>query len=238
MLIKDKYVDEYGIVIGVFNERDFEVILPKLSRYCSVEYAFRLEDSKAETERLKQVCVIFTICGKQESEYYTGVKERETREMLDIPYEYTKNSYRAGRKYDGKNITARFDRFNVTKNPNLYKSDIDSDAWREFMNAVTIDTFQGKKIKLAEKPRDIGGAANLISSGLINGEIEGKHEHCIAAGISEQEVKTINENGDIEIVRKSIPFLSVLNAGKIFEITSAKTKDNVQIEDDGTVVVA
>ena len=158
--------------------------------------------------------------------------------MLDIPYEYTKNSYRAGRKYDGKNITARFDRFNVTKNPNLYKSDIDSDAWREFMNAVTIETFQGKTIKLAEKPRNIGAAANLISSGLINGEIEGEHEHCIAAGITEQISRNVDEEtGNIIVTKKSAPFLSVLTGGNIVQITQCGS-DPIEIRDDGTVVVA
>ena len=83
-------------------------------------------------------------------------------------------------------------------------------------NNLTIDTFQGKKIKLAEKPRDIGGAANLISSGLINGEIEGEHEHCIAAGITEQISRNIDEEtGNIIVTKKSAPFLSVLTGGTI-----------------------
>lgn len=239
MLLKDKYMDDYcSNVIGVFNEKDFEVILPKLCRYCNIKYAFKLEDSKAEADRLKQVCIIFSISSRPESDYYVNVKERELREMLDTPYEYNRDSYKASCKYEGKNITARFDRFNVTKNPNMYKSDINSDAWREFASSVTIETFQGKTIKLAEKPRNIGAAANLISSGLINGEIEGEHEHCIAAGITEQISRNIDEEtGNIIVTKKSAPFLSVLTGGNIVQITQCGS-DPIEIRDDGTVVVA
>ena len=236
MLIKNKYMERYSRVIGVFNEKDFNLIRPRLVRECDVHYAFKLQDSKSEAERLKQVCVIFTIREVENSEYYL----RRVEENLD---EYLKSEYYcnlATRRnyYDLKNINARFDAFNVFKNPNLYKSDINSESWKSFMNEVTIETFQGKTIKLAEKPRNIGAAANIISSGLINGEVEGEHGHCIAAGITEQISKAVDEEtGNIIVTKKSAPFLSVLTGGNIVQITQVNN-DPVTIDSDGTVIVA
>ena len=236
MLLEDKYMEEYNnVVIGVFNEKDLELILPKLSRYCDVKTVFKMENNEAESERLKQYCVIFTIEKYPNSEYYINDLMKQTREMMETDKEISFNFYR---KYNGKNINARFDTFNVTKNPEMYKSNINSDAWREFENSVTIETFQGKTIKLAEKPRNIGAAANLISSGLINGEIEGEHEHCIAAGITEQITRNVDaETGNIIVTKKSAPFLSVLTGGNIIQITQSGS-DPIEIKEDGTVVVA
>ena len=236
MLMKDKYMEEFGRVIGVFNENDFEIIMPKLVRYCNVIYAFRLEDSKAEAERLKQVCVIFYFKNYETSEYYLKREQDSLLEYLTKPYRCTLNmstSY-----LNPKSIQARFDKFNVTKNPEMYRSNIESDGWKEFINGVTIETFQGKTIKLSERPRNLGAAANLILSGLINGEIPGEHEHCIAAGITEQVSKRVDEEtGNIIVTKKSEPFLSVLTGGNIVQITQFNS-DPVQIRDDGTVVVS
>lgn len=237
MMLDNNFLNNYSKVVFVLNTDDVLLMFNEISKNFSLSSPYRINDN--EGNRLDQICFI----GQYNEYYERGYSNYNAEEFIEnannkntnMLIELNLDKYQS---YVLKDVNQYFDKMKITNNPELYLSNIESDCWNTIINNLTIDTFQGKKIKLAEKPRDIGGAANLISSGLINGEIEGKHEHCIAAGISEQEVKTINENGDIEIVRKSIPFLSVLNAGKIFEITSAKTKDNVQIEDDGTVVVA
>lgn len=236
MMLENNYLSQSAKVIFVLNTDDVLLMYNEINKHFSLSNPYRINDN--EGNRLDQLCFV----GQYNEYFERGYSIYDVEQFIEKANNNETNLLREidldkYQSYSLKDVNQCFDKMKIINNPELYLSNIESDCWNTIINNLTIDTFQGKKIKLAEKPRDIGGAANLISSGLINGEIEGKHEHCIAAGISEQEVKTINENGDIEIVRKSMPFLSVLNAGKIFEITSAKTKDNVQIEEDGTVVV-
>lgn len=236
MMLENDYLSVEAKVIFILNTDDVLLMYNEIKKYFVLSNPYRITDN--EGNRLDQLCFVGNYNQFYEREYPTyDVEEfidRANRSQTSLLSEIflDRTQY-----YTLKDVNQYFDKMKFENNPEMYMSNIESDCWGSVIHNLTIDTFQGKKIKLAEKPRDIGGAANLISSGLINGEIEGKHEHCIAAGISEQTVKSINEDGDIEVVKKSMPFLSVLNAGKIFEITSAKTKDNVIIQDDGTVVV-
>lgn len=241
MLLKDKYLNEYSSVIFVLNSDDYEFIFKDLiNNFMITEKPFRITGN--EGERLDQICVIgrklfsernfVDVSGKFEEFIEEANKSNSFDNYFENLIENNKRPY-----YGLQNVTRCFDNHKVKMNPEMYLSKADSDCWNSLINSVSIDTFQGKRIKLAERPRDIGAAANLISSGLINGEIEGQHEHCIAAGISEQESRQIDESGNVVVLRKSAPFLSVLTGGNIVEITKIKNEDNVIIEDDGTVVV-
>lgn len=237
MMIKNNYLSKGAKVVFVLNEADVLLIYNEIDKYFDLSLPIRLSNN--ESDRLKQICFIGELTNKKDRGN-NNYNAQEFVELSKTSLELYKKRSRINeyQYYFYKDINSYFDSMKVFNNPEMYLSNVDSECWSNIMHQLTIDTFQGKKIKLAEKPKDIGAAANLISSGLINGEIEGKHEHCIAAGISEQTIKRVNEDGDIEVIKKSMPFLSVLNGGKIFEITSAKNNDNVIIQDDGTVVVA
>ena len=238
MMLKDNYIDNNSRVIFVINKDDYNCMI---NRFCENFY-FNIAievDSGAEQDRLKQVCLIGTYNRFKDSGYYLERKVERVTELLETnnireqSHQVIKNS----EWIRSKNITECFDKFNVFKNPKMYKSDKASDAWKELINMTRIETFQGKTIKLAERPRNIGSAANLISAGLINGEIEGEHEHCIAAGTKEQLIKTLDpETGNIIVTKQSAPFLTVLTGGTVINITENKN-DTVEIDEDGSVVV-
>ena len=238
MLVKDNYMENGSKIIFVINKNDYNYMINKFCEYVDFEMAIEV-DSGAEQDRLKQVCLIGEFYNRKENVYFVNKRLERVQNLLKNNDITTQSHFSFGIEMwiRGKNITETFDKFNVFKNPRMYQSNKASDAWKELMNMTRIETFQGKTIKLAERPRNIGAAANLIAAGLINGEIEGEHEHCIAAGTKEQLINTLDpETGNIIVTKQSAPFLTVLTGGTVINITENKS-DTVSIEEDGSVVV-
>lgn len=245
MLTKDKYLDKRARTVIVINELDLLSNKQLIAENFEICCIFSLNDR--ESERLKQYCLIGKFYPTSLNHYSSRVDriDRELRdhtrhleteddliELLNLYGEYSDYNY-----IDSKLVNVYYDKLKFDLNPNMYKSNYESVGWKQLIQNFQVETFKGKIVKLAEKPKNLGAAANLISSGLINGEIKGEHEHCIAAGISEQTFKQYDyESGNIIVKKQSMPFLSVLTGGNIVNI-SRKPQDNVEISDDGTVVV-
>ena len=235
MMIKDKLLSNSCCCVFVINQLDYQYMLPIIAKNFEI-ISSNIIDVGNEQERLKQVVII----GRSEyinydrSQYYINkaVEEFKTPSN-EMNIKLWDKMY-----FESKNIKEKLEEFNIFKNPNLYKSDFNNSNWNIFTKTSKVESFQGRRIKLAEKPKNLGAAANLISSGLINGEIEGMHEHCVAAGISQETTRNLDpETGNIIVTKKSSPFLSVLTAGNIIQITKSDS-DNINILDDGTVVVS
>lgn len=242
MALRDNYFDGYSRIIMVINEKDYYSNKSLICENFEITNIFKFKD--IEEERLHQICIIanFDKC----SGYYLN-KRLNDLERLEEGFEIencneledllARRTYNSDIFIGEKIINIYYDKLKIELNPNLYKSKLDSLSWKQLIQSSQVETFKGKRVKLAEKPRNLGAAANLISSGLINGEIEGEHKHCIAAGISEQEHKMFDEtSGDIIVEKRSVPFLSVLSGGNIINITK-QVADSVEIRDDQTVVV-
>lgn len=235
MMIKDKFLSNSSYCIFVINQLDYQYMLPIIAKNFDILSATKVDNGN-EQERLKQVVIIGRLENSDyvRNHYYINREVQTWKEPNDdFSIEFYNSKY-----FEGKNIKEKLEEFNVFKNPNLYKSNFENTNWSMFAKTSKVESFQGQRIKLAEKPKNLGAAANLISSGLINGEIEGMHEHCVAAGISQETTRNLDpETGNIIVTKKSSPFLSVLTAGNIIQITK-NDSDNISILDDGTVVVS
>ncbi|MGL5755245.1 MULTISPECIES: hypothetical protein [Bacteria] len=246
MMIEDNYLEKGECrVIFALREDDTMAILDDIVKYFNINVESVFRHNGNEYDKLKQICFVasrrevnldlnlrsFQSEARRVKEYFEKAIKRTYEELT---LENNKGFYKALPLY-GNDIYLKLDNLKVKTNPELYLSDL-NEVWSKIEQSLTIETFSGKTVKLPNEPDTFGAIANLISSGLINGEIDGEHPHCLAAGITECTSNTIDDEGNIVTTKKMLPFCSILSGGEIIEVASGKEESDVIIKGDGQVV--
>lgn len=246
MMIEDNYLEKGSCKVAfALREDDTMAILDDIIKYFNIELESVFRHNGNEYDKLKQICFIasrrhmeldlnlrsFKSEARRIREYF---EQATKRTYEDLTLDNNKSFYRVNPLY-GNDIHLKLDNLKVKNNPELYLSDL-NEVWSKIEQSLTIETFSGKTVKLPNEPDTFGAIANLISSGLINGEIDGEHPHCLAAGITECTSNTIDDEGNIVTTKKMLPFCSILSGGEIIEVASGKEESDVTIKSDGQVV--
>lgn len=246
MMIEDNYLEKGECrVVFALREDDTMAILDDIVKYFNINVESVFRHNGNEYDKLKQICFVasrrevnldlnlrsFQSEARRVKEYFEKAIKRTYEELT---LENNKGFYKALPLY-GNDIHLKLDNLKVKTNPELYLSDL-NEVWSKIEQSLTIETFSGKTVKLPNEPDTFGAIANLISSGLINGEIDGEHPHCLAAGITECTSNTIDDEGNIVTTKKMLPFCSILSGGEIIEVASGKEESDVIIKGDGQVV--
>lgn len=247
MMIEDNYlIHGNSNVVFALREDDTLAILNDIIKHFDIDFSTVFRHEGNEYDKLKQVCFvgryryqpydmsarIYRSEAEMQKKKFEVVMKRTYEELA---VENNRSYIRPNETY-GCDIALKFDDLKVKTNPEMYISDVEGDLWGKVERDLSIETFAGKRVKLPNEPETFGAIANLISSGLINGEIDGEHPHCLAAGIRECQTDTIDDEGNVVTTKKSLPFCSILSGGQIIEIASGREDSDVIIEPDGSVI--
>ncbi|WP_297489030.1 hypothetical protein [uncultured Cetobacterium sp.] len=246
MMIEDDYLNDDAKVIFAIREDDTMAILEDIFKNFMIKTDTIFRHDGNEYDKLKQICFVgvkryspINHLGRLDRIEFDDVKDKikklSKRSFEELAlWKIKQDSYPA--PVYGSDVSLKYDNLKIENNPDMYLSDNDS-VWSKIQSALSIETFSGKTVKLPNEPRTFGAIANLIASGLINGEIEGENPHCLAAGVKESITQVINEDGDLIVTKKMLPFCSILSEdGKIIEVASGTEESTVDVRDDGLVV--
>lgn len=233
MLMKDNYLQNEACVAFVINIDDFNSCKHLLAKHFIINKdSFNTLSVDDKENKLKQICFVATKKTEQKEGSYNYNQEMLDLNNADLTekhvlvYNYSRYYYKPIEIYE------KFDNLKFKYNRDMYNTNLESPLWINAVNNLTVDTFTGKKIKLPDKPDNLGIVANLISSGLINGEIYGEHPHSIAAGITEKITEEFDEeNNSYIITKKQIPFCSILSGMQVINMTGDDEEEIITEEE-------
>lgn len=230
-LIEDNYLEDCANVGFVLNIEDFNSCKHLIAKNFDISIdSVNIINQDDKESKLKQVCFVCNKTDTIKEGTYVYNQRMSRLNNLDIKEKDISLFNDSRFYYRGIEIYEKLDNLKFKYNKEMYRTNLKSPLWINALSNLTVDTFSGKKIKLPDVPDNLGIVANLISSGLINGEIKGEHPHSIAAGITEKITEEYDEENDVYIMtKKQIPFCSILSGMQVINMTE---DDSEEVIDD------
>ena len=230
-LIEDNYLEDCANVGFVLNIEDFNSCKHLIAKNFDISIdSVNIINQDDKESKLKQVCFVCNKTDTIKDGTYVYNQRMSRLNSLDIKEKDISLFNDSRFYYRGIEIYEKLDNLKFKYNKEMYRTNLKSPLWINALSNLTVDTFSGKKIKLPDVPDNLGIVANLISSGLINGEIKGEHPHSIAAGITEKITEEYDEENDVYIMtKKQIPFCSILSGMQVINMTE---EDSEEVIDD------
>lgn len=220
------YSHKHGRIVMVIREDDLLDSLPLIAQYFMISKSTLYRVNEEEYKKYKQYVVyatlrqnpldIKTVSGSMElqseveeinkiveskPEFKSSMYGMRNFELADVPYEEMRRNHK------------------IVQDDLFHVSESNNDNWQWIKEITEIKDIASEKI-MKPIPLKVGEIANLIASGMINGEmdINGQGKHIVAGGTKEQvkEEVSIEElpNGEkqkaVNTVLYSEPYLNVL----------------------------
>lgn len=246
-IIEDEYIHEGGVLIGAVNRKDFMECLDLLVMNFDIDVDTMFRMNGEEDDRLKQITFVGALrerkldynnysCRREIDNQKNILKRALKKETTYHQINVLQRGYKIMRpNLRPHNISDKFDDLKIKLNPEKFISKMNG-LWQDTMKSLKVESFSGMKIQLPDMPQTFGTVANLMSSGLLNGEIEGSNPHCLAAGITYNE--SLRQEGDEVIsTKKSIPYCSVLTGGRVIKIADGMEESTVEIRAGAVVAI-
>ena len=222
MILERELMVDSGLLIGVIRKDDIEDCMDLFGQYFWTWQLYRTDEE--EYNKWGQYVYIGTLKNyPYDLKTLIGIRDLERdmnkiKKMLDENIEFKPDMYSNYGVVPKVRWNVIKNNIKIIKNQDKYISKDDS-TWKWIKDLTELKDLSQEKITLPKSPK-IGEIANIISSGMINGELdlEDKAKHIVVGGVKDlekQESETVeNDKGEkiieTKTIRYSEPYLNLL----------------------------
>lgn len=222
MILERELMVNGGLLIGVLRKDDIEDCIDLFGQYFWTWQLYRTDEK--EYDKWGQYVYIGTLKNyPYDLKTPIGIRDLERdmnkiKKMLDENVEFNPSMYSNYGVVPKVRWNIIKNNIKIIKNQDKYISKDDS-TWKWIRDLTELKDLSQEKITLPKSPK-IGEIANIIASGMINGELDlnGKGKHIVVGGVKDLErveTETAENNKGEKIIetktiRYSEPYLNLL----------------------------